>query len=411
MPSFAYQAKNATGAAVSGTVSAGNKEEAQANLRRQNLTVMKLSEQKKKKFSINELFGPPKPKVSTEDLAIFTRQMATMIGAGIPLLETLEILQEQAEDVGFKRVMGEIVDTVRGGSAYSEALAKHPKIFTRIYVSMIKAGEAGGQIDAILSRLAEYMEAAEALRREIKSAMTYPVVSLCLILGIVTGLMVFIIPKFKSIFEAMGITLPPPTVALLAVSDFMQHYFFHSVIATIAAVVALIYYKKTPMGARQFDWLSMRIPVFGDLFSKVAVSRFARTFSTLLQSGVPILGALEIVAATSGNVLIEEAINKAKESVKRGETLGTPLSETGVFPLMVTRMISIGEKSGALEKLLEKISEFYDAQVEATVAALTSLIEPIMIGVMGLLVGGIVLAVFLPILKMQEALTNSASGK
>lgn len=407
MATFAYQAKNASGTTVSGTVSAGNRDEAQANLRRQNLSVMKLSEQKKSKgFDLNSLFGPPKAKVSTEDLAIFTRQMATMIGAGIPLLETLEILQEQAEDPGFKRVMGEIVDTVRGGSAYSEALAKHPKIFNRIYVSMIRAGEAGGQIDAILSRLAEYMEAAEALKREIKSAMTYPIVSLCMILGIVVGLMVFIVPKFKEIFLSMGIELPGPTVALLKTSDFMQNYFLHSLGGLVAIIVGLVYYKKTPMGARQFDWLSMRVPVFGDLFSKVAISRFARTFSTLLQSGVPILGALEIVADTAGNVLVEEAINKAKESVKRGETLGEPLSATGVFPLMVTRMISIGEKSGALEKLLEKISEFYDAQVEATVAALTSLIEPIMIGTMGLLVGGIVLAIFLPILKIQEALSK-----
>ncbi|MBI2922584.1 MAG: type II secretion system F family protein [Planctomycetes bacterium] len=405
MPAFKYAARSADGKQVKGSINAISETVAVQELRKQNLTVVTMTAEAAKKKGGGLFGGNPRPHVSNEDLAVFTRQLATMISAGIPLLECLEILEEQAEDPGFKFVLDTILARVRGGSDFSESLAEHPKLFTRIYVSMIKAGEAGGALDAILNRLAEYMEATEKLRREIKSAMTYPVVSLCLILLITVGLMVGIVPKFNEIFVGLNMEdkLPAPTKVLLLTSKFMKTQWYIWVGGMIGLFVAFKVWKSTPAGERQWHWLSLRAPIFGTLMSKVCISRFARTFATLVQSGVPILGALEIVAATSGNRIVEDAINSARESVRKGETLGEPLAKSGVFPLMVTRMISIGEKSGALQQLLEKISEFYDQQVEATVAALTSLIEPLLIAVMGVLVGGIVLAIFLPILKIQEA--------
>jgi len=350
------------------------------------------------------LGGAPRPRVSGEMLVIFTRQFATMIGAGIPVLECLNILQEQAEDPGFNRALGMIVEDVRGGSDLSTGLGKHPRVFERIYVNMIKAGEASGQLDTILSRLAEYMEATEKLKREIKGAMTYPVVSLVMILGITTFLLVFIIPRFNEIFKALKVELPLPTMIVLTASKLLTTYWAQTLFITVGLVLVFKWWKSTDSGGYTFDRLMLKAPVFGNLIQKVALSRFAKTFATLLRSGVPILGALEIVASTAGNRVVEEAVNNARESIRQGENLAKPLSESPVFPPMVVRMIAIGEKSGALEQLLEKISEFYDQQVEAMVESLTSLIEPLLIGFMGLIVGGIVLSVFLPILKIQEAL-------
>ncbi len=403
MPQYKYAVKTADGKERSGTISAPSRDDATGELRRQGLTVVSMTEQKSR--AARSLFGgEPRARVRGEDLAVFTRQLATMISAGIPLVESMEILEEQAEDPGFKLVCGRIIESVRSGTDFSEALSKYPKIFNRIYVSMVKAGEASGALDTILVRLAQYMEASEALRREIKSAMTYPVVSLVLILLIVGGLLVGIVPKFETIFVTLGVDLPAPTKILLAISRFLSGNILYILGLIAAAVTSFILWKKTPGGEKQWHWILLKVPIFGPLLRKVAISRFARTFATLIQSGVPILGALEIVSVTTGNRIIEEAVTLAKESVKKGETLGEPLGRSGVFPPMVTRMISIGERSGALEQLLEKISEFYDQQVKTTVEALTSLIEPMLIAVMGALVGGIVLSIFLPILKIQEAL-------
>lgn len=402
MPRFNYIAKAADGKPVRGSTTAATQMDAMVNLKRLGFTSVSLREESRRK-GLQLIFGPPKPRVRSEDMAVFTRQLATMISAGIPLLEALEILEEQAEDPGFKLALGDIVDKVRGGSDFSESLSDFPKLFSRIYVSMVKAGEAAGALDTILVRLAEYMEATEELKREIKSAMTYPSISLALILIIATGLMVFIVPQFKRIFDSLGVPLPTPTKILLSVSGFMTKHIGYLAIGVVALLFVLRQYKRTKIGRRHFDWLFMHLPVFGPLVRKVSIARFARTFSTLLKSGVPILGALEIVAATSGNSLLEDAILSARESIRKGETLGEPLARTEVFPLMVTKMISIGERAGALEQLLEKIAEFYDQQVKATVKALTSLIEPILIGIMGAVVGSIVLAIFLPILSIQEA--------
>jgi type IV pilus assembly protein PilC len=353
------------------------------------------------------LFGPPRPRVTTKDIAVMTRQLATMINSGIPLMESLEILEEQASDPGFRLVLDKVIERVRAGSDFSTALSHHPRLFSKIYVNMITAGESSGQLDVILSRLADYMESVEELKREIQAAMTYPVISLVLILSITVGLVVGIVPEFQAIFEQLGLkTLPAPTQILLAISDALRNHFPVLVFGMTAAAVSIVLYIRTRPGQRHWHWILLHFPVFGPLFRKVAISRFSRTFATLIQSGVPMLAALDIVAATAGNVIVEAAVLKAKEAVSRGETLGDPLTATRVFPPMVTRMVSIGEKTGALEKLLTKIAEFYDQEVRATVKALTSLIEPMMIAAMGFIVGFVVLAIFLPIIKMRDVVTK-----
>jgi len=402
MPKFRFKAKSPAGRSESGVITARTEEEAMAELRRrqlQNVTV-KLD---RGGFGI-------KPGASTEDLVIFTRQLATMIGAGIPMMESLEILHQQTSNPRFALVLDRVVEDIRAGSDLSAAMSKYPTVFSNIYLAMIRAGEVSGQIDEILVRLAGYMEEAQKLKNEIKAAMTYPVVSLTLILGITLFLMTYIVPQFGVIFsqitdkEGNPLELPGITKVTLAMSDFLVHQWYVLFGIVIGAVIFIRIWKKTEKGAYQWDWLMLKLPVFGQLFQKVALSRFSKTFATLIKSGVPILGALEIVSATSGNRVIMKAVDSARESVREGNTLAEPLARSYVFPPMVVKMIAIGERSGALESLLEKISLFYDEQVAQAVKALTSLIEPIMISIMGFLVGGIVLAVFYPILKLQSAL-------
>ena len=405
MAVFVYAGKAADGKKVDGVVRAADKSAAAAELKRKNVSVSSLTAKGAKGFGI---FGPPRPHVRTKDIAVMTRQLSTMISAGIPLLESLEILQEQAADPGFKLALDKIIDRVRAGSDFSTALSEHPKLFTRIFVNMIKAGEASGQLDIILQRLADYMENIEELKREIRAAMTYPIISLFLILMITTFLVVFIVPKFEAIFISLNMVdkLPITTKILLMISVALREYWYYVAGGAILLAVSFSLYINTRFGRRQWHWFCLHVPVFGPLFRKVAISRFSRTFATLIQSGVPMLGALEIVASTAGNMLVEEAVLKAKDAVTKGETLGDPLAATKVFPPMVTRMISIGEKTGALEKLLLKISEFYDQEVRATVKALTSLIEPLLIATMGLIVGFIVLAIFMPIITLQSSLSQ-----
>ncbi len=425
MGAYRYKAKNGQGETVSGSIAAQSETEAVSDLRKQGLIVLSLDARKgggdgggrassggggggfftlslsKKNVRLSSV------RVKTQELVVFTRQLSTMISAGIPLVEALEILAEQTSNLGFRMVLNEVCSDVRSGKDLSQAFGRHSRVFQKIYVNMIKAGEASGQLDIVLSRLAEYQEAAEALKSEIKSAMTYPVVSLVMVLGITVFLLVFIIPKFEEMFSTMDVELPAVTKVLITTSLFLKNNLIFWMLGLILSGVGLVMYMKTERGATQKDWLILKMPIFGPLFSKVALSRFARTFATLIQSGVPILGALEIVSETTGNRIISKAIVKASDSVRQGETLGEPLAKSGIFPPMVTRMIAIGEKTGALESLLQKIADFYDQQVKSSVEALTSLIEPLMIGVMGFLVGGMVMAIFLPIFKM----VGSLSGK
>ncbi len=418
MPQYQYKAKNAQAKIVAGTVNAQNETDAVGELRRQGFTILSLSAKKgggsggSGSFLGMQISGKSAPKLSSvrvksQDMVVFTRQLSTMISAGIPLVESLEILAEQSANRGFRLVLETIVSDVRTGKDLSQALGKHRKVFPKIYVNMIKAGEASGQLDIVLTRLADYQEASETLKAEIKSAMTYPVISLVMVLGITLFLLIFIIPKFEEMFNNMDVELPAITKGLLATSLFLQNNILIWSSCVVAGCFGLFMYVKTEKGTLMKDWLLLHMPIFGPLFMKVAISRFSRTFGTLIQSGVPILGALEIVSETTGNLIISNAVETAGESVRQGETLGEPLSKTKVFPLMVTKMITIGEKSGALETLLEKIADFYDQQVKSTVESLTSLIEPLLIGVMGVLVGGMVMAIFFPIFKM----VGSLSGK
>ncbi len=400
MSKFRYSAKDASGKSVSGTLEAQNSAEAIDQLRRKRLNVLKITEAKGSGLAKK---GGRKPKKG--EVELFTRQLSTMISAGIPLLECLEIQHEQAETAGFKAALGTVIEDIRGGTDLSAAVARFPNIFTPIYTSMVKAGEASGQLDEILSRLADYLEANARLRSEIKSAMTYPVVSLFLVLGITSFLMIVIVPKFKEIFDGLGVELPGITKAVMGASLYMRDNSPVVFGGLVATMVGFSMWKKSKSGREVWDRVILAMPVFGNLFRKVALSRFSRTFSTMIKSGVPILGSLEIVGETAGNSVVQKAVVNAIDSVRQGDTLAGPLGKAAVFPPMVVRMISIGERSGALEQLLGKISEFYDQQVEAEVKGLTSLIEPLLIALMGIVVGGIVLAVFLPIMKLQEALT------
>lgn len=407
---FRYLAKDSSGKTVTGTMSAGSEGQVAQELRRKNLTPVSIQTGGKgagsRESRKTKGWEKAKPKASLNELVLFTRQLSTMLSAGIPMLEALEILADQAETPGFKRALKGVVDDVRTGGDLSAACEKYPKCFSDIYVSMLRAGEVSGQIDTILERLAEYVEGAQHLKQEIKSAMTYPVVSLFLVFGIAAFLMIGIVPQFRPVFESLEVELPALTEFVMDSAFFCKNNWYLLGAGGVAVFFATMSFKKTDKGAYFFDSLFLRAPIFGPLFKKVALARFSRTFATLVKSGVPILAAMEIVSETAGNRVLSEVIDKAKASVQQGDTLSEPLAASPVFPPMVTKMIGIGERSGSLEILLEKIAVFYDEQVSADVKSLTSLIEPLMIAVMGFVVGGIVLAVFLPIFKLQEKLAG-----
>lgn len=401
---FAYVGRDGAGKDVRGTLEAETKEVAQTQLRAMQLQLQKLE-------VVTEKKNPGlsrRRSCSTAELTMFTRQLATMIGAGIPLLESYEILSEQtmSTNKNFGHGIQECADMVRGGTEMSEAMTRFPGMFPEIYVNMVKAGESSGQLDVILNRLADFLEANETLKSEIKSAMTYPVISLCLIFGITGYLLVGVVPKFEAMFKSLNAKLPAITVFVLEASRFLTNQWYIALSIVIAVVVTYKVSMKVSIDARRMrDTIWLKVPVFGPLGQKVALSRFTRTFGTLLSSGVPLLAALEIVASTAGNMVIEDTLLATRDSVRRGENLTSHLQTSWVFPPMVVKMMSIGERSGALEVLLFKIADFYDQQIHATVKALTSLIEPIMLSVMGAVVGTIVAAIFLPILELQKQLS------
>ena len=411
MPNFRYEAKDFGGKKVTGTLQGNDQDAVIGELRRRKLIVLNVKAagaggQGAALKSMLTNASPDRYRPRGEELVVFTRQLSTMVSAGIPLLEGLEILQEQAENAGFAAVLDQVVEDIRGGADLSTSMDKYPRCFSNIYTSMVRAGEVSGQLDTILTRLADYMEATAQLKREIRAALTYPVVSLVLVIGITMFLMLGIVPKFREVFDSMEIDLPGLTEAILNLADWMTANMITCVVLVVLFVVLMRFYKMSKRGSFQLDWLKLHAPVFGPLFRKVALSRFSKTFATLVKSGVPILGALEIVSQTSGNQVISAAVDRARDSVRQGDTLADPLGESPEFPPMVVKMIGIGERSGALEHLLEKISDFYDQQVSAAVKSLTSLIEPLMIAVMGFMVGTIVLAVFLPIFELQKKLAE-----
>jgi len=398
MPIFKYTAKDEEGNTVVDVIEAKDETVALDMLRVKNMIIISIIEQKQEKSS--QKAG--NKKVKGEELVIFSRQLATMVNAGIPLVQSLDILSEQMDSPNFRQVVTVIRSDVESGSSLSAALEKHPQIFSLLYTNMVKAGETSGMLDEILDRLAGYLEKTNSLQRKVKSAMVYPIVVTCMAIGITLVLLLKVIPTFKEIFATLGGTLPLPTQILINISDTLRHYFLYAVIVMVLTVVAIGRLIRTPKGKEKFDQLKLSLPVFGTLLRKVAVARFSRTLSTLIRSGVPILGALEIVSKTAGNVVIEEAIDKARVGIREGESISTPLAKSKAFPPMVTRMISVGEESGELEKMLTKIADFYEDQVDAAVSGLTSLIEPLIIAFLGIVVGSIVVAMFLPIFKITE---------
>ena len=344
-----------------------------------------------------------KPKVTPKEVMLFTRQFSTMIDAGLPLVQSLKVLGDQVENTTFKSALRDINNSVQSGSTLSDSMRKYPKMFDDLYCNLVAAGEAAGILDSILKRLAEYMEKAERLKRKVKSAMAYPAVVLFVAVSVIIVLLVFVIPVFKEVFEGMGSALPTLTQYVVDASELLINNFV--VVGIVLIVLGVIVFKfiKTPVGKRMFDTLMLKLPVFGDLTRKSGVAKFSRTLATMLQAGVPIITSLDIVASTAGNKIIEEAIIESRVAIAEGRSLTDPLLESGVFPPMVTQMIAVGEEAGALDAMLLKVADFYDEEVDAAVDAVTALIEPMLIVFLGITVGTIVIAMYMPIFSMGQA--------
>jgi len=353
------------------------------------------------------LSGRVKPKV----LTTFTRQLATLVDAGLPLLRGLRVLEKQERNRTLKNILGELSLSIEGGSTFSEALAQHPKIFNRLFVNMVKAGELGGVLEVVLKRLAEFSEKAQKIKGKVKAAMFYPTAVLIVAVGILTLLMVFVIPRFRDVFAGMGMQLPGFTLFVLDVSEMVKDHCLKTLgILAVCVVIFLIIINKTKLGRLIWDKFKLKVPVFGPVVSKVSIGRFTRTLGTLVSSGVPILQALTIVKETAGNVIIANAITGVHESVKEGETITAPLEASGVFPPMVVSMVDVGEQTGALPEMLLRIADNYDEEVDNAVSAMTSLLEPIMIVFLAVIVGSIVIAMFLPLIAMIGNLSSDSGG-
>lgn len=347
-----------------------------------------------------------KPKIKSKQLAVFTRQVAILLKAGMPILRTLEVLMRQEKNKGFKSVLEDIANVIRSGGNVSEGLSAHPQIFDRLYVNMVKAGEAGGVLATVFERLANFIEKAEKVKGSVKAAMVYPIIIICIAFIIVGVLMVFVVPKFEDIFQSMlkGQPLPALTQGLLSVSNFIKNHFLIVLGVIVGAVVFWKIVSKSKLGRKAIDWVMIHMPPFGDLFLKAAIARFSRTFGTLLASGVPILQSLNITRDTSGNVHVANAIDVVHDRVKEGDNVAKPLESTKIFPGMVTSMIEVGEETGAMPDMLTRIADTYDEEVDNAVEGLTSVIEPIMIVFMAVMVGTIVIALFLPMVSIIENL-------
>jgi type IV pilus assembly protein PilC len=398
MPEYVWEARTTGGEVRKGTQEAASPDAVYAALRRQGLNPTKV---KTKPKEIRISIPGFSERVKDRDIVVFTRQFATMIDAGLPLVQCLEILSSQADNKTFGKTLDTIQNDVESGNAYAEALSKHPKVFDELYVNMVAAGETGGILDTILARLSAYMEKAMSLKKKVKAAMVYPATILSVAVGVVAILMVFVIPKFADMFTGMGGELPGLTQIVIGMSNFAASYKMLILIAVLIALgILLRRYYATESGRRRMDGIFLRAPVFGPLIRKVAVAKFTRTLGTMLSSGVPLLDALEICAKTSGNKVVEEAVFMTRDSISEGKTIAEPLEDTGVFPPMVVQMISVGEATGALDAMLGKIADFYDEEVDTAVEALTSLMEPVMMVFLGGAIGFVVIAMYLPIFKM-----------
>lgn len=398
MPNFAYVVKDKLGKTHSGTLETQSRNALIEQLWKQEFVVLSIEERTRGKVSLMKV---GEGRVKPEQLVIFSRQLATMVESGIPIAQALDVLAEQIEDRNFQVILKKMRDDIEGGSSLSEATGRHPRAFSDFFINMLRAGESSGRLDEILDRVASYLEKVTALQRKVQAGLFYPAFVSLLAMGITTFLIVVIVPKFKEIFTALGGELPTPTKLLLGLSEFMGKYIAFEVAGLIGLVILIRMLLNTPQGRFQFDAFTLKAPVIGKLLQKVVIARFSRTLATLVKSGVPILGALEIVAKTAGNKVVERAVMAARSSIREGENIADPLAHSKVFPAMVTRMVAVGEKTGELEKMLTKIADFYENEVDAAVTALTSLIEPMVIAVLGVIIGGIVIALFLPVFKIS----------
>jgi type IV pilus assembly protein PilC len=395
MPNYVWKGRNRAGLVQEGVLAADSKDIALSSLRRQNIVVTGIRE-RGKEISLTKVGRKVPPKT----LAIFTRQFSVMIDAGLPLVQCLEILANQQEHKSFQKILLQVRQDVEAGSTLADAMRRHPKAFNNLYVNMIAAGEAGGILDTILQRLSVYIEKAVKLSQQVKAALIYPVAVIIIACIVVAVILLKVIPTFAALFTSLGAELPFPTRVVIAASNFLARYFIFFIIGIAAAIFAFRRYYATYRGRRVVDGFILKVPILGLIMRKIAVARFCRTLATLTSSGVPILEALDITARTSGNAIIEDAIQDVRKSVEGGKTIVEPLRDSGVFPNMVVQMIGVGEQTGALDQMLNKIGDFYEDEVDAAVAGLVKLLEPVMIFILGTIIGGIVIAMYLPMFTL-----------
>jgi type IV pilus assembly protein PilC len=397
MPNYVWKGRNRAGLIQEGVLAADSKDVALASLRRQNIVVTGIRE-RGKEISLTKMGRKVPPKV----LAVFTRQFSVMIDAGLPLVQCLEILANQQEHKNFQKILLQVRQDVEAGSTLADAMRRHPKAFNNLYVNMIAAGEAGGILDTILQRLSVYIEKAVKLAAQVKSALIYPIAVIVIAAIVVAVILLKVIPTFAALFTSLGAELPFPTRVVIQASNFLARYFIFFIIAIAVGIFAFRKYYSTYRGRRVVDGLVLKIPVLGMIMKKIAVARFCRTLATLTSSGVPILESLDITARTSGNAIVEDAILEVRRSVEGGKTIVEPLRDAGIFPNMVVQMIGVGEQTGALDQMLNKIGDFYEDEVDIAVAGLVKLLEPVMIFILGVVIGGIVIAMYLPMFTLIQ---------
>jgi len=409
MPMFVYEGRTSQGDVRKGEIEAANQAAVMTKLRE--MKIKPTSVKKKGGIDLSGDINIPlpaflQPAVKEQDLVVFTRQFATMIDSGLPLVQCLEIQANNVENPTFQKQLTEIKETVEGGATFADALKKFPKTFDPLYVNLVAAGEVGGILDTILNRLAAYIEKNNKLKRQVKGAMVYPIAIIGVMMIILYVIMRYVVPTFEQMFSDVGAELPIPTQILMAISGFVVNYGAYAIVGLIILYFVFQKILETETGRRLWDSFLLKMPIFGDLLRKVAVARFCRTLGTMISSGVPILDALEICSRSAGNYVVEDAIMKTRDSISEGRTIAEPLAESGVFPGMVCQMINVGEATGALDTMLNKIADFYDDEVEVAVAGITSLIEPFIIVFLGVVVGGLVVALYLPIFSMAGAITG-----
>jgi type IV pilus assembly protein PilC len=401
MPDFIWKGVNRKGKKKKGEMEADNENIVRLTLRRQGIEASKIKPKPKDLFENIKFL---QPKVTEKDIVVMTRQFATMIDAGLPLVQCLEILFSQQDNRTFRKILKEIKEDVEEGSTFADALKQHPEVFDNLFVNLVAAGEVGGILDIILNRLAAYIEKAAKLKKKVKGAMTYPIVVMVIAVLVVAVILIFVIPVFESMFADFGKALPVPTQIVVSISDFAKNYILYMIVGVVVFIFGFRRFYKTEKGRALVDKFVLQLPVFGMLIRKVAVAKFTRTLGTMISSGVPILDSLDIVAATAGNMTIEEAIRETRQSISEGRTIAEPLADSEVFPSMVVQMISVGEATGALDTMLGKIADFYDDEVDAAVDALTAMLEPFMMVFLGGTIGGLVVSMYLPVFQMAGAM-------